>query len=222
MELKQFTYDLPRSLIAPYPSEERTQARLLVVNRGAGTLSHSRFSSLDNFLHAGDLLVLNDSRVLPARLVGKKESGGRVEVLLLEPFPKWQSLWIAIVDASKQPKVGSRLLFSNGVYAQVIGDMGGGRYGLKFCHEGDFMELLGDLGEPPLPPYIQRSRDTTALDRERYQTVYARHPGSVAAPTAGFHFTAAQLDELAARGIESVFLTLHVGPGTFQPVREAT
>jgi S-adenosylmethionine:tRNA ribosyltransferase-isomerase len=222
MELKQFTYELPRSLIASYPSEDQTQARLMVVDRGGGTFSHTHFSSLGDFLCPGDLLVLNDSRVLPARLTGKKESGGKVEVLLLEPFPKWKSLWIALVNASKRPKVGSRLLFADGVYAQVIGDMGGGRYGLKFCHPGDFMDLLGDLGEPPLPPYISQSRDTAPLDKERYQTVYACRPGSIAAPTAGFHFTPGQLDELAARGVEKAFLTLHVGLGTFQPVRQET
>ena len=220
MELNQFTYELPRSLIASYPSQDRTQARLMVVDRGAGTLSHTHFSSLGDFLCSGDLMVLNDSRVLPARLIGKKESGGKVEVLLLEPFPSWKSLWIALVKASKKPNVGSRLFFAHGVYAQVIGDMGDGRYGLKFVHQGDFMDLLGDLGEPPLPPYIHRTRSLAPLDKERYQTVYACNPGSIAAPTAGFHFTPAQLEELAARGVERAYLTLHVGLGTFLPVRQ--
>jgi len=220
MELKEFIYELPRSLIAAYPSEDRAGARLMVVQRETGEFFHSDFSSLGKFLHTGDLLVLNDTRVLPARLWGKKESGGKVEVLLLEPFPRWPSLWIALVDTAKKPHTGSRIFFADGVYAEVIGEMGRGRYGLGFHHEGDFMDLLVKLGEPPLPPYIQRDRDLAPTDWERYQTVYASSPGAVAAPTAGFHFTRELLQDLQSRGIKTAFLTLHVGPGTFQPVRE--
>jgi S-adenosylmethionine:tRNA ribosyltransferase-isomerase len=219
VDVKPFTYDLPRSSIASYPSEDRNEARLMAVDRSSGEISHSSFSSLGDFLRRGDVLVMNDSRVIPARLLGKKESGGKVEVLLVEPFPKWNSLWTALVNSSKAPRVGSRLLFDAGLYAQVIGDMGGGRYGLKFCHTGDFMELLAEIGETPLPLYIQRGRRPVSLDKERYQTIYARHDGSIAAPTAGFHFTPAQLDDLAAKDVERLFVTLHVGPGTFQPVR---
>lgn len=220
MELKEFMYELPPSLIAAYPSKDRADARLMVVRRETGEFFHSDFSSLGQFLHTGDLLVLNDTRVLPARLRGTKESGGKVEALLLEPFPRWPSLWIALVDAAKKPHAGSRIFFADGFYAEVIGEMGGGRYGLGFHHEGDFMDLLVKLGEPPLPPYIQRGRDLAPADWERYQTVYASSPGAIAAPTAGFHFTRELLRDLQSRGIETTFLTLHVGAGTFQPVRE--
>jgi len=220
MELKEFMYELPQSLIAAYPSKERAGARLMVVHRKTGEFFHADFSSLGDFLQPGDLLVLNDTKVLPARLRGRKESGGKAEVLLLEPFPKWPGLWIALVDAAKRLHVGSRIFFSEGFYADVIGEMGRGRYGLWFHHEGDFMDLLTKLGEPPLPPYIHRTRDLTACDWERYQTVYASSPGAIAAPTAGFHFTRELLEVLESEGIEATFLTLHVGAGTFQPVRE--
>lgn len=220
MDLKEFTYELPESLIAAYPSRDRQAARLLVVRRQTGELTHSVFSELGNFLDPGDLLVLNDTQVFPARLRGAKESGGKVEVLLLECFPEKRSLWIALVDSAKRPQVGSRILFGDGMIAQVIGDMGRGRFGLEFHHPGEFSEHLQTVGEPPLPPYITRNREAAALDWERYQTVYAAHPGAIAAPTAGFHFTPELFDKLQSRGIEKAPLTLHVGPGTFQPVRE--
>ncbi len=213
-------YELPRSLIAADPSEDRAAARLMVVERKSGELCHSHFSSLGDFLSPGDLLVLNDTKVFPARLLGKKESGGKVEILLLEACPGLRNHWIALVDASKKPHAGSRILFSNGIYAEVIGEMGRGRYGVKFHCPGDLMEHLEKLGEPPVPLYIQRSRALAALDWERYQTVYAFSPGAIAAPTAGFHFTAELLEALESKGVERTFLTLHVGPGTFQPVRE--
>jgi S-adenosylmethionine:tRNA ribosyltransferase-isomerase len=222
MDLKDFDYELPESLIAAFPSREREASRLLVIRRGTGEIEHSVFAELGNFLHAGDLLVLNDTKVFPARLRGTKESGGKVEVLLLERFPEeGRSFWLALVDAAKKPAVGSRLFFGERMSAQVIGDLGRGRFGLQFEHEGDFSQQLEILGEPPLPPYVRRTRDAASLDHERYQTVYASHPGAIAAPTAGFHFTRDLFAQLAARGIERTLLTLHVGPGTFQPVRDA-
>jgi S-adenosylmethionine:tRNA ribosyltransferase-isomerase len=221
MNLAEFNYELPESLIAAFPSREREASRLLVVRRGSGEIEHSVFAELDKFLDAGDLLVLNDTKVFPARLRGTKESGGKVEVLLLERFPEsGRSLWIALVDAAKKPPVGSRVFFGARMSAQVIGDIGRGRFGLEFEHEGDFSQQLEILGEPPLPPYVRRTRDVAAFDRERYQTVYACHPGAIAAPTAGFHFTPELFSKLSARGIERTLLTLHVGPGTFQPVRD--
>ena len=222
MELKEFMYELPQSLIAPYPSEDRAKARLMVIERKTGKISHTEFASLGNFLVPGDLLVINDSKVLPVRLRGKKESGGRVEVLLLEAFPEGSDCWIALVEAAKSPHVGNRFFFPEGVNAEVIGVMGRGRYGLRFHHQGGFMEVLSKVGEPPLPPYIMRNRDPASLDRERYQTVYASSPGSVAAPTAGFHFTEDLLEEMKERGVDNVVLTLHVGPATFRPVRVET
>ena len=221
MDLKEFSYELPESLIAAYPSSERASARLLVVERKSGALTHSVFAELGNFLDPGDLLVLNDTKVFPARLRGTKESGGKVEALLLERFAgDDRSLWIALVDAAKKPRVGGRIKFGERMAAQVIGDMGRGRFGLMFDHAGDFSAQLAALGEPPLPPYVRRDRAAEALDWERYQTVYARHSGAVAAPTAGFHFTPELFERLGAKGIDKALLTLHVGPGTFQPVRD--
>jgi len=222
MDLKEFDYELPESLIAAFPSREREGSRLLVIRRATGEIIHSVFSDLGSFLDAGDLLVLNDTKVFPARLCGAKESSGKVEVLLLERFAEaGRSLWLALVDAAKKPRVGSRLLFGARMSAQVIGDLGRGRFGLEFAHDGEFSEQLETLGEPPLPPYVRRTREAEALDRERYQTVYAAYPGAIAAPTAGFHFTEALFAKLSAKGIERAMLTLHVGPGTFQPVRES-
>jgi S-adenosylmethionine:tRNA ribosyltransferase-isomerase len=221
MDLKDFTYELPKALIAAFPSRQREGSRLLVIRRASGEIIHSLFADLGSFLERGDLLVLNDTKVFPARLLGRKESGGKAEVLLLESFPQnGRSLWLALVDAGKKPRVGSRLLFDGGMTAQVIGDLGRGRFGLEFDHVEDFNSALERFGEPPLPPYVTRQRDCDALDRERYQTVYASHAGAIAAPTAGFHFTEELFATLAERGIERAFLTLHVGPGTFQPVRD--
>lgn len=221
MDLQEFDYDLPPALIAAFPSRERERSRLLVVRRQTGEISHSTFSELGKFLDPGDLLVLNDTKVFPARLRGTKATGGRVEVLLIEAFPEaGRSLWIALVDAAKKPLLGSWLRFSDALGAEVIGDLGAGRFGLEFHHSGDFSAHLEAVGEAPLPPYVRRQRAASAMDRERYQTVYAAHPGAIAAPTAGFHFTAGLLSQLSAKGIESTLLTLHVGPGTFQPIRE--
>jgi S-adenosylmethionine:tRNA ribosyltransferase-isomerase len=221
MDRREFHYQLPDSLIAAYPTRDRQESRLLVIQRRSGEIIHSVFSELGDFLDAGDLLVLNDTKVFPARLRGVKDSGGKAEVLLLERFPGARSLWIALIDAAKKPRVGSRIRFGADLVAEIIGDMGRGRFGVEFHHAGDFDEQLNALGEPPLPPYIRRSRETDMADWDRYQTVYAAHSGAIAAPTAGFHFTQALFDKLEAKGIVRALLTLHVGPGTFQPVRDA-
>lgn len=218
MDVQEFSYDLPESLIAAFPSGNREDSRLLVVRRATGELIHAYFSELGNFLDPGDLMVLNDTQVFHARLRGAKESGGKVEVLLLERFPDKRSLWIALIDAAKKPKVGSRLIFAD-MSAEVIGDIGRGRFGLEFHHSGDFEARLAAIGEPPLPPYVRRRRAVAGLDWQRYQTIYASHPGAIAAPTAGFHFTPELLDRLEAKGIQRALLTLHVGPGTFEPIR---
>lgn len=214
-------YELPGALIAAHPAEERSTARLMLVRRQTGDLVHSQFSSVAELLDSGDVLVLNDTRVFPARLWGKKESGGEVEVLLLEAFSHEPNHWLALLNAAKKPRLGSLLFFPDGIVAEVIGDMGKGRYGLRFRYEGDLTGWLEEVGEPPLPPYIYRHRDVTEPDWERYQTVYAAHSGAIAAPTAGLHFTTELLKHLQSRGIDHAFITLHVGPGTFNPVREA-
>ena len=220
MNLAEFDYQLPESLIAAFPSREREGSRLLVIRRASGEIIHSVFAELARFLDPGDLLVLNNTKVFPARLAGSKDSGGKVEVLLLERFPdRGRTFWLALIDAAKKPRVGSMLHFGPAMSAEVIGDLGRGRFGLEIRHDGDFAAQLEILGEPPLPPYVRRTRAAEALDRERYQTVYAAHAGAIAAPTAGFHFTPALFDRLSAKGIAHAMLTLHVGPGTFQPVR---
>lgn len=221
MKLEDFDYDLPDSLIAAYPARDRASSRLLVIRRQTGEIIHTIFAELGQFLDPGDVLVLNDTKVFPARLRGRKESGGKVEVLLVERFPEaGRSLWIAMVDAAKKPRLGGRLRFDEGLVADVIGDLGRGRFGLEFHPGSEFDALLDRLGAPPLPPYVTKQRDYDALDRERYQTIYAAHPGAIAAPTAGFHFTPELFATLDARGIKRAWLTLHVGPGTFQPVRD--
>jgi S-adenosylmethionine:tRNA ribosyltransferase-isomerase len=223
MNLEEFDYHLPPDLIAAVPSPQRHDARLLVLRRQSGEIIHSKFSDLGGFLDAGDLLVLNDTKVFPARLEGVKSTGGRVEALLLEPFTQARrTLWIALLNAAKKPAVGNWIDFGETLRAEVIGDLGAGRFGLEFHHKGDFHGILERLGEPPLPPYLRRQRATDFLDRERYQTVYAARSGAIAAPTAGFHFTPELFAHLAEKGVERTLLTLHVGPGTFQPVREAS
>jgi S-adenosylmethionine:tRNA ribosyltransferase-isomerase len=220
MELKEFMYELPRSLIAATPAADRAAARLMILDKKSSGITHGEFSSLGDSLRPGDVLVLNDTRVFPARLRGRKESGGKAEILLVEPFPHWPNLWIAIIDSAKPPSAGGRILFSSEDYAEIIGAMGRGRYGVKFHSDGAFDELLEKFGEPPIPPYVEEKRAVGPLDWERYQTVYAQAPGAVAAPTAGFHFTPELLAGLESQGIVTAFLTLHVGPGTFTPVRE--
>jgi len=223
MKRSDFYYDLPEALIAQYPAAERAASRLLcLMQDGDGnhaTLADRQFSDLPGLLRAGDLLVMNDTRVIPARLFGRKDSGGRVEVLV-ERVQDSQRI-LAHVRASKSPKPGSRLIFSDTVEAQMqdrVGDL----FELCFVDRDDpdrgVMAILDELGHMPLPPYIKRE-DEQDFDRERYQTVYARREGAVAAPTAGLHFDNAMLDRLRQQGIETASVTLHVGAGTFQPVR---
>ncbi len=220
MDIKAFHYDIPESLIAAVPGEDRGLSRLLVLRRDTNEIVHTLFANLGDFLDPGDLLVVNDTRVFPARLRGLKDSGGTAEVLLLERFADEQRLWIALIHAAKKPQIGSRITFSRHLHAHVIGELGRGRFGLEFEYAGAFDDQLKAAGEPPLPPYIRRKREAVEVDWERYQTVYASHPGAVAAPTAGLHFTAELFRSLQSRGIRRARLTLHVGAGTFQPVRE--
>ncbi|TDJ12779.1 MAG: tRNA preQ1(34) S-adenosylmethionine ribosyltransferase-isomerase QueA [Gammaproteobacteria bacterium] len=213
MQLADFDYDLPQSLIAQEPPEQRGASRLLCLDGANGALHDRRFADICDLLHAGDLLVLNDTRVIPARLTGHKASGGRCEVLIERIIDGDGAT--AQVRASKAPRTGTRLIFQ-GCQAVVEG-RDGDLYRLRFDHA--VMDCLAKEGHVPLPPYIQRADQ--ALDRERYQTVYADRPGAVAAPTAGLHFDQAMLDRLVEQGVEQARLTLHVGAGTFQPVRTA-
>lgn len=214
MRLSDFDYDLPSSLIAQYPEAARSESRLLALldEEGPRDLTFREFPSL---LRAGDLLVFNNTRVMPARLYGCKETGGKVELLIERVISERRAL--AHVRASKAPKPGSRLLLGKALQPVLVGERRGELFLLQLP-QGDFRELMAREGHMPLPPYIQR--DDQALDQERYQTVYAERSGAVAAPTAGLHFDRAMLDRLSSLGIAQTMLTLHVGAGTFQPVRQ--
>jgi len=211
-----FDYDLPAELIAQHPAERRDLSRLLVVHRADNRLDHAHFTDLPSFLHQGDLLVVNDSRVLPARLHGVRErTGGSVEVLLLTELEA--DRWLCLARPAKRVRVGDLLQFGDGIIrAEVAEEQPEGRRVLRFQpHQTPLRERLERIGELPLPPYIrERPRDP-----ERYQTVYAREPGSVAAPTAGLHFTPELLTRLEVYGIRRASVTLHVGVGTFRPVQ---
>lgn len=212
MNVEDFAFDLPDELIARRPAAERSGSRLLSLTR-SGT-GHHRFPDLLDFLNPGDLLVFNDTRVIPARLFGAKDSGGKVEVLVERITGEREAL--CHVRASKAPKPGGWLEFADGVRAEMRGRVGD-LFHLFFAGQASLLDVLERIGHMPLPPYIDRADD--ADDLGRYQTVYAREPGAVAAPTAGLHFDQGILDALSAKGIEQAFVTLHVGAGTFQPVR---
>jgi len=220
VRLHDFDFELPADRIAQVPAPSRDASRLMLLERATGAVRHHRFRDLVRLLHPGDLLVLNDSRVVPARLVGHKASGGRVELLRIEPIEGTRSDWRCLLRASRPPGPGSRLRFEHGLAAEVL-EHDGDHWILRFhAPAGAVEELLDRVGRVPLPPYIRREGSLpTAEDRVRYQTVYARRPGSIAAPTAGLHFTPELLEALAARGVRTATLTLHVGPATFQPVR---
>jgi S-adenosylmethionine:tRNA ribosyltransferase-isomerase len=218
MRRQDFHFDLPEELIAQFPTAERRDSRLLCLDGNSGQTRDMWFRDFPTLLQPGDLLVLNNTRVIPARLFGHKETGGQIEILVERLLDEQQLL--AHVRASKSPKPGSKLLLSDTVQAIVLGreaDL----FRLRFEDSGEpgrsLLAILDELGHMPLPPYIQRQDRQS--DRERYQTVFARQPGAVAAPTAGLHFDTAMLDELTAQGIEQAYVTLHVGAGTFQPVR---
>jgi S-adenosylmethionine:tRNA ribosyltransferase-isomerase len=215
MHIREFDYHLPQGFIAQHPLPERDASRLLVVDRAERTISHRRFGELDNILRPGDLLVLNDTRVMPFRLYGRREGGGRAEVLLVEE--EGRNLWWTLVKPGSRLRIGRRLAFAEGIVAQVVDQGEGGQRLLRFGGTDDIRRALGRIGAMPLPPYIKREGPGD-LDRERYQTVFAREEGAIAAPTAGLHFTEALLDRLQRHGIAIAFLTLHVGVATFKPV----
>jgi len=214
MKKTDFSFDLPAELIAQAPLSGRSDSRLLLVPSGSASFEDRQFSQLGDYLKAGDLLVFNDTRVIPARLFGQKQTGGQVEILIERLLPGQQVR--AQIGASKSPKPGSRITLTDGTPLKVI-DRDGGFYRLQFETAEPVETLLNRLGKMPLPPYIQR--DAEAADESRYQTVYARHAGAVAAPTAGLHFDQAMLDGLRHNGVEFGHITLHVGAGTFQPMR---
>lgn len=222
MKLSDFDYALPEDLIAQQPAPERDQARLLVWSRAERSLRHARVRDLPDLLAPGTLLVFNETRVVPARLHGRKPSGGAVELLLLERAGGAPNTFTAMGRASRGLRVGDAVEFAGGPRAMIRDKREDGLVVVEF-DGGDVMAAIDRIGVMPLPPYIHRSRDdaeaTRERDRERYQTVFAREPGAVAAPTAGLHFTPELLDAIRARGFETAFVTLHVGAGTFAPVK---
>ena len=216
MKTSDFFYELPPELIAQIPLDRRDESRLLRLNKKTGSMEHRRFYELPELLRSGDCLVLNDSRVLPARLFGKRETGGAVEVVLLRDLGN--GVWECLTRPGRKTRAGTRLIFGDGqLEAVVTGEAGGGNKLLHFEYAGVFLEVLERLGRMPLPPYIHEE----LKDAERYQTVYSRVAGSAAAPTAGLHFTQELLRAIESRGAELHFVTLHVGLGTFRPVKAA-
>ncbi|MBA2873627.1 tRNA preQ1(34) S-adenosylmethionine ribosyltransferase-isomerase QueA [Thermaerobacillus caldiproteolyticus] len=214
MKVDLFDFDLPEELIAQTPLPNREASRLMVLDKQTGAIKHETFRAILSYLREGDCLVLNDTRVLPARLYGEKEdTGANIEVLLLKQVKG--DRWETLVKPAKRVKIGTTILFGDGrLRATCVDTLEHGGRVLEFEYEGIFYEVLESLGEMPLPPYIKEQLD----DRERYQTVYARERGSAAAPTAGLHFTEQLLDDIRAKGVHIAFITLHVGLGTFRPV----
>lgn len=213
MNVNLYNFELPEELIAQTPLLERTASRLLTLNKETGEVHHRKFPDIIDFFEPGDTLILNDTRVLPARLFGtKQDTGAKAEVLLLKNVEG--DRWEALVKPGKKLKAGSVIVFSDELKAVIDEEGEMGARMLTFMYTGIFQEILDRLGEMPLPPYIKETLD----DRERYQTVYAKHEGSAAAPTAGLHFTDELLDRIRAKGVNVAFITLHVGLGTFRPM----
>ena len=218
MKTSDFYYDLPQELIAQTPIEKRDTSRLMTLDRKTGAVEHHHFYELVDYLNPGDCLILNNSRVLPARLLGQRlPGGGACEVLLL--IDRGDKTWECLVRPGRKMRTGAKLSFGEGALtAEVVGELEGGNRLVRFDYEGIFLEVLERLGKMPLPPYIKEELQ----DQERYQTVYSKVVGSAAAPTAGLHFTPELLEKIAAKGVNIGYVTLHVGLGTFRPVKEDT
>ncbi len=216
MKKQDFYFELPQELIAQHPLKNRDCSRLLVLNKQTGDIEHKTFRDILQYLKKGDCIVINDTKVLPARLIGeKKDTGAKVELLLLTR--KDINTWETLVKPGKKAKPGDKIIFGNGkLEAEILEIIEGGNRIVKFHYDGVFEEILDELGEMPLPPYITQRLE----DKNRYQTVYAKQQGSAAAPTAGLHFTPELLNEIQQKGISIAYLTLHVGLGTFRPVKE--
>ena len=217
MKVTDFDYELPEELIAQTPIEKRDESRLMVLDRKEQTIEHKHFKDIIDYLEPGDVLVRNNTKVIPARLYGKKETGAKVEFLLLNNMEK--DIWECIVRPGNKLHIGAKVIFGDGLLkAEVLDTMPGGTRKVEFHYEGIFNEILDKIGLMPLPPYIHES----LKENDRYQTVYAKYEGSAAAPTAGLHFTPELLKKIEEKGIDIANVTLHVGIGTFRPVKEDT
>ena len=214
MNKSDFFYELPEELIAQHPAQKRDESRLLVLNKNTGEISHRHFFDITEYLRPGDCLVLNDTKVLPARIYGTKiPTGAKVEFLLLKD--RGEDIWECITGPGKRATEGTKFDFDGKMQAEVLEVLDNGNRNVHFTYDGVFMEILNEIGEMPLPHYITEKLE----DKDRYQTVYAREIGSAAAPTAGLHFTPALLDKIREMGVKVAFVTLHVGIGTFRPVK---
>lgn len=215
MDLKDFNYDLPEELIAQDPLEDRSSSRLMVLHKDTGRIEHKIFRDIIDYLNPGDCLVINDTKVIPARLMGiKEDTGAAIEVLLLKRNA--DDVWECLVKPGKKARTGARIVFGEGLLVgEIVDVIEDGNRMIKFHYEGIFEEILDKLGQMPLPPYITHKLQ----DKSRYQTVYARNEGSAAAPTAGLHFTKELLEKIKEKGVNVVSITLHVGLGTFRPVK---
>ncbi|MXW31996.1 MAG: tRNA preQ1(34) S-adenosylmethionine ribosyltransferase-isomerase QueA [Rhodothermaceae bacterium] len=220
LKLSHFKYDYPRELIAKYPADPRDSSRMMVVNRAKGMIEHRHFHEIGDYFSEGDILAVNDTKVFPARLRGKKEkTGAEIEVFLLRELNSQSRLWDVIVDPARKIRIGNKLFFSNGLAAEVIDNTTSRGRTIRFDCDGDnelLYRMIDEEGITPLPPYIKR--EVEAADVARYQTIFAKHRGAVAAPTAGLHFTPRLVNELIEKGIQVVPITLHVGLGTFSYV----
>lgn len=219
MQLKEFDFTLPEELIAQEPAEQRDGSRLMCLQRATRTIESRRFCDIMDYFQPGDLLILNDTRVIPARLLGRKESGGKVEIFLDRRDPRAENHedWLCLTKSSGPLRTGTLVELADGLRAEILEPADANQRRVRFYCAGDFMQRVESVGQLPLPPYIKRAADQR--DRERYQTVFAREQGALAAPTAGLHFTVALLERLRAQGVQIETLTLHVGLGTFLPVR---
>lgn len=220
MKLTEFEFDYPKSLIAKYPIEPRDASRLMVLNREKGTIEHRLFSDLPEYFNPGDVMLVNNTKVFPARLYGNKEkTGARIEVFLLRELNSESRLWDVIVDPARKIRIGNKLYFDNGLVAEVIDNTTSRGRTIRFVFEGSNSELyekIDEIGETPIPPYLKRGVEPE--DKERYQTFFAEERGAVAAPTAGLHFTQGLVSKLGTQGVDILPVTLHVGLGTFRPV----
>jgi S-adenosylmethionine:tRNA ribosyltransferase-isomerase len=220
MKLSDFAYDYPKSLVAKYPAEPRDSARLLVLNRADRSITHRTFRDLPEYFGPGDVMIVNNTKVFPARLYGNKEkTGAKIEVFLLRELNPESRLWDVIVDPARKIRIGNKLYFDNGLVAEVIDNTTSRGRTIRFVFEGsndELYRLIDEIGNTPIPPYIKRKAE--AEDRERYQTIFAEERGAVAAPTAGLHFTDDLLEVMKRKGVEFAPVTLHVGIGTFRPV----
>jgi len=219
MRPSDFYFDLPDDLIAQQPADERSSSRMLVVDRTLGNIEDSHFSRLPSKLIAGDLVVFNNTKVFPARLYGKSETGAAIEIFLVKKLEG--NVWETLARPGRRLHTGKRVAFSSELSATVVDKLSDGKFAMSFNADGDIDDQVDTIGRTPLPPYIKRERDSADDDRTRYQTVYAKKRGAIAAPTAGLHFTPKVIDELRALGIETAEITLHVGYGTFEPIRAA-